>query len=63
MHPEIKESLKLSDKGSYYKQDDETLLDDFVFNFFLIYIIKASYTTKFNLPNNHTIVVNKLHNK
>ena len=26
MHPEIKESLKLSDKGSYYKQDDECLL-------------------------------------
>ena len=22
MHPEIKESLKLSDKGSYYKQED-----------------------------------------
>ena len=36
MHPEIKESLKLSEKGSYYKQDDDTLLDDFVFNFFLI---------------------------
>jgi hypothetical protein len=26
MHPEMKESLKLSDKGSYYKQDDECLL-------------------------------------
>ena len=22
MHPEIKESLKLSEKGSYYKQED-----------------------------------------
>ena len=22
MHPEIKESLKLSDEGSYYKQED-----------------------------------------
>ena len=22
MHPEMKESLKLSDKGSYYKQED-----------------------------------------
>jgi hypothetical protein len=22
MHPEIKESLKLSNKGSYYKQED-----------------------------------------
>jgi hypothetical protein len=43
IHPEIKESLKLSDKGSYYKQDDDSvfcwelltyffpLLDDFIF--------------------------------
>jgi hypothetical protein len=29
MHPEIKESLKLSDKGS--------LLDEFIFNFFLLF--------------------------
>ena len=42
MHPEIKESLKLSDKGSYYKQDDDTLLDDFVFNYFFNYLSKFS---------------------
>jgi hypothetical protein len=33
MHPEIKESLKISDKGS--------LLDDFIFNFFF-YLSKFS---------------------